>query len=211
MSIAMETAPVSVSSASGADLNSDKPLEQSQHTLQMQLSCSASPTPPLQNASEQSSGVLQSDLSTNISTILNASKNNDIKSGNSPVIDDDANSMLERELEVQQKAFQRFRSTFPINVFPPFLAALQQNPLTLHNQFAAASSNPRSSGVSPGLDDEDENEALASTEPEDLTINFRKDKKECIVGAGGSTGDDNADSDASGQQNWSYEEQFKQN
>uniref|UniRef100_A0A8R1XU04 ARID domain-containing protein n=1 Tax=Onchocerca volvulus TaxID=6282 RepID=A0A8R1XU04_ONCVO len=219
MSIAMETAPVSVSSASGADLNSDKPLEQSQHTLQMQLSCSASPTPPLQNASEQSSGVLQSDLSTNISTILNASKNNDIKSGNSPVIDDDANSMLERELEVQQKAFQRFtsslndlrfRSTFPINVFPPFLAALQQNPLTLHNQFAAASSNPRSSGVSPGLDDEDENEALASTEPEDLTINFRKDKKECIVGAGGSTGDDNADSDASGQQNWSYEEQFKQ-
>ncbi|VDM18167.1 unnamed protein product [Wuchereria bancrofti] len=87
--------------------------------------------------------------------------------------------MLERELEVQQKAFQRFtsslndlrfRSTFPINVFPPFLAALQQNPLTLHNQFAAASGNPRSSGVSPGLDDEDENEALASTEPEDLTI-----------------------------------------
>lgn len=64
----------------------------------------------------------------------------------------------------------RFRSTFPINVFPPFLSALQQNPLTLHNQFAAASSNPRSSGVSPGLDDEDENEALASTEPEDLTI-----------------------------------------
>lgn len=64
----------------------------------------------------------------------------------------------------------RFRSTFPISVFPPFLAALQQNPLTLHNQFAAASNNPRSSGVSPGLDDEDENEALASTEPEDLTI-----------------------------------------
>lgn len=30
------------------------------------------------------------------------------------------------------------------------------------------------------------------------------------MGAGGSTGDDNADSDASGQQNWSYEEQFKQ-
>ncbi|EJW82765.1 hypothetical protein WUBG_06326, partial [Wuchereria bancrofti] len=127
--------------------------------------------------------------------------------------------MLERELEVQQKAFQkftsslndlRFRSTFPINVFPPFLAALQQNPLTLHNQFAAASGNPRSSGVSPGLDDEDENEALASTEPEDLTINFRKEKKECVTGAGGSIGDDNADSDASGQQNWSYEEQFKQ-
>ncbi|CAG9537306.1 unnamed protein product [Cercopithifilaria johnstoni] len=218
MSIAMETTPVSVSSASGADLNSDKSLEQSQHALQMQLSCSASSTPPLQNVSEQS-GILQSDLSTNLSTILNASKNNDIKSGNSPVIDDDANSMLERELEVQQKAFQRFtsslndlrfRSTFPINVFPPFLAALQQNPLTLHNQFAAASSNPRSSGVSPGLDDEDENEPLATTEPEDLTINFRKEKKECIMGASGSTGDDNADSDASGQQNWSYEEQFKQ-
>ncbi|KAM3721989.1 Acetylcholine receptor [Dirofilaria immitis] len=217
MSIAMETTPASVSSASG-DLNSDKTLDQSQHALPMQLSCSASSTPPLQNVSEQS-GVLQSDLSTNLSTILNASKNNDIKSGNSPVIDDDANSMLERELEVQQKAFQRFtsslndlrfRSTFPINVFPPFLAALQQNPLTLHNQFAAASSNPRSSGVSPGLDDEDENEALASTEPEDLTINFRKEKKECLTGAGGSTGDDNADSDASGQQNWSYEEQFKQ-
>uniref|UniRef100_A0AAF5Q2Y6 Uncharacterized protein n=2 Tax=Wuchereria bancrofti TaxID=6293 RepID=A0AAF5Q2Y6_WUCBA len=218
MSIAMETTPVSVSSASGADLNSDKSLEQSQHALQMQLSCSASSTPPLQNVSEQS-GILQSDLSTNLSTILNASKNNDIKSGNSPVTDDDANSMLERELEVQQKAFQRFtsslndlrfRSTFPINVFPPFLAALQQNPLTLHNQFAAASGNPRSSGVSPGLDDEDENEALASTEPEDLTINFRKEKKECVTGAGGSIGDDNADSDASGQQNWSYEEQFKQ-
>lgn len=77
MSIAMETTPVSVSSASGADLNSDKPLEQSQHALQMQLSCSASSTPPLQNISEQS-GVLQSDLSTNLSTILNASKNNDV-------------------------------------------------------------------------------------------------------------------------------------
>lgn len=77
MSIAMETTPVSVSSASGVDLSTDKSLEQSQHALQMQLSCSASSTPPLQNISEQSS-VLQSDLTTNLSTILNASKNNDV-------------------------------------------------------------------------------------------------------------------------------------
>lgn len=59
-----------------------------------------------------------------------------------------------------------------MNVFPPFLAAIQQNPLALHNQFVAASSNPRSSGVSPGLEDEDENYALAITEPEDLTVRW---------------------------------------
>ncbi|VDN05346.1 unnamed protein product [Thelazia callipaeda] len=215
MSIAMETTPASVSSTSGTEMNSEKPLEQTSQNLQMSLSCSATSTPPLHQAAEQSSG-LQIDLSTNLSNILNPSTN-DIKNENSPVIGDDANSVLEHELEIQQKAFQRFtsslndlgfRSTFPINVFPPFLAALQQNPLTLHNQFVAASSNPRSSGDSPLPDDDDENNALAITEPEDLTVNFRRSKKEC--GTGGSNTDDNADSDTSGQQNWSYEEQFKQ-
>ena len=36
-----------------------------------------------------------------------------------------------------------------------------------------------------------------------VCLRLRKDKKD--IG-----GDDNADSDVSGQQNWSYEEQFKQ-
>lgn len=73
----MDTAPVSISSGSGADLDGDKSLEQSHHALQMQLACSASSTPPLPNVSEQS-GVLQSDLTTNLSNILNAAKNNDV-------------------------------------------------------------------------------------------------------------------------------------
>ncbi|VDD98117.1 unnamed protein product [Enterobius vermicularis] len=72
--------------------------------------------------------------------------------------------------------------------------------------------NQQRSDVSPDLDDEEDPENLGSTEPEDLTIGkkfvnvclrLRKDKKD--IG-----GDDNADSDVSGQQNWSYEEQFKQ-
>lgn len=217
MSVAMERA--SVSSASSADFTSEKALEQPQQTVQTPIPCNTSPIPSSFNNGAEQPDCLQTDLNSNLSDILNVSKNDDIKNESSSMIGDDAGSLLERELEVQQKAFKRFtsslndlgfRTTFPVSVFPPFLAAFQQNPLALHNQFGVANSNPRSSGVSPGLDDDDENEAaLGSTEPEDLTINFRKEKKDSVC-ATGSTGDDNADSDASGQQNWSYEEQFKQ-
>ncbi|VDK37137.1 unnamed protein product [Gongylonema pulchrum] len=225
MPIAMETASALVSAGSETDLTSEKPLDQhQQQTSQTQLSRgSTSPATSSPTVTEQPA--LQIDLGTNLSAILNATaKNSDTKNENSPAVGDDANLLLERELEIQQKAFQRFtsslndlgfRSTFPMNVFPPFLAAMQQNPLTLHNQFVATSgSNPRSSGVSPGLDDDDDNYALGNQKAVLVTekfFSFRKEKKECGAGSGvGCAGDDNADSDASGQQNWSYEEQFKQ-
>lgn len=64
-----------------------------------------------------------------------------------------------------------FRSPFPVNVLPPFLAALQQNPLSLHQQLMGISAS-RSSGVSPGFDEEEDAENLGSTEPEDLTVGY---------------------------------------
>ncbi|VDM71652.1 unnamed protein product [Strongylus vulgaris] len=114
------------------------------------------------------------------------------------------------DIEAQQKAFQRFtsslglggfRSAFNMNVLPPFLAALQQNPLALQQQLLGLTSGL--SGVSPGPEDEDENENSAATEPEDLTMSFRKDSKsdDQHGEGGGSLG---------GGPSWSYEEQFKQ-
>ncbi|VDM41623.1 unnamed protein product [Toxocara canis] len=161
----------------------------------------------------------QNDITANLSAILNAAKNNSVNLAStassqvnneqSPPPNDESTS-FEKELEAQQKAFQRFtsslndlgfRSPFPVNVLPPFLAALQQNPLSLHHQIMGIGAS-RSSGVSPGLDDDEDAENVGSTEPEDLTIGFRKEKKENT--------DENADSETSTQQNWSYEEQFKQ-
>ncbi|RCN51353.1 hypothetical protein ANCCAN_02506 [Ancylostoma caninum] len=114
------------------------------------------------------------------------------------------------DIEAQQKAFQRFtsnlglggfRSAFNMNVLPPFLAALQQNPLALQQQLLGLTSGL--SGVSPGPDEEEENENSGTTEPEDLTMSFRKDTKieDQHAEGGGSLG---------GGPSWSYEEQFKQ-
>ncbi|XGW20332.1 hypothetical protein V3C99_003833 [Haemonchus contortus] len=113
------------------------------------------------------------------------------------------------DIEAQQKAFQRFtsslglggfRSAFNMNVLPPFLAALQQNPLALQQQLLGLTGGL--SGVSPGPDEEDEMENGATTEPEDLTMSFRKDPKlEDHHGEGGTS---------LGGSSWSYEEQFKQ-
>ncbi|KIH68709.1 hypothetical protein ANCDUO_00950 [Ancylostoma duodenale] len=132
------------------------------------------------------------------------------------------------DIEAQQKAFQRFtsslgkcllnqnlqitwniiseglggfRSAFNMNVLPPFLAALQQNPLALQQQLLGLTSGL--SGVSPGPDEEEENENSGTTEPEDLTMSFRKDTKiEDQHGEGGGS--------LGGGPSWSYEEQFKQ-
>ncbi|WKX92843.1 hypothetical protein Q1695_010685 [Nippostrongylus brasiliensis] len=113
------------------------------------------------------------------------------------------------DIEAQQKAFQRFtsslglggfRSAFNMNVLPPFLAALQQNPLALQQQLLGLTSGL--SGVSPGPDEEDEMENSATTEPEDLTMSFRKE---------GKIDDHHTESTTSlGASSWSYEEQFKQ-
>lgn len=67
-----------------------------------------------------------------------------------------------------------FRSSFPLNVFPPFLAALQQSPLSLHGNQLLTTKEQRmvSPGASPGLDDEEDNEGLIITEPEDLTVRY---------------------------------------
>uniref|UniRef100_A0A0K0DBL6 RPN13_C domain-containing protein n=1 Tax=Angiostrongylus cantonensis TaxID=6313 RepID=A0A0K0DBL6_ANGCA len=113
------------------------------------------------------------------------------------------------DIETQQKAFQRFtssiglgsfRSAFNMNVLPPFLAALQQNPFALQQQLLGLTGGL--SDVSPGSDDDEDIEHSAMTEPEDLTLSFRKDAKL----------DDHHDSGASlgGGSSWSYEEQFKQ-
>ncbi|ETN86538.1 hypothetical protein NECAME_05942 [Necator americanus] len=58
-------------------------------------------------------------------------------------------------------------------------------------------------GVSPGPDEDEDNENSATTEPEDLTMSFRKDSKidDQHGESGGSLG---------GGPSWSYEEQFKQ-
>ncbi|VDN58333.1 unnamed protein product [Dracunculus medinensis] len=175
---------------------------------QLQMSRSPSPRTNLDSASTQNN------INSNLSAILSAVKSNSMalinesKSGHSPSPRNESDTS-EKDLDAQQKAFHRFttsfndlgfRSSFPVNVFPPFLAALQQNPVTLHHQLMNLG-HDNSLGLSPGLDDDEDLENVGSTEPEDLTVGFRKEKKE---------GDDNADSDISGQQNWSYEEQFKQ-
>ncbi|KJH44160.1 hypothetical protein DICVIV_09818 [Dictyocaulus viviparus] len=113
------------------------------------------------------------------------------------------------DIEAQQKAFQRFtsslglggfRSAFNMNVLPPFLAALQQNPLSLQQQLLGLAGGL--SGVSPGPDDDDDIEHSSITEPEDLTMSFRKDSKLDDHHEGGSA--------LGGGSSWSYEEQFKQ-
>uniref|UniRef100_A0A0M3HTH8 Uncharacterized protein n=1 Tax=Ascaris lumbricoides TaxID=6252 RepID=A0A0M3HTH8_ASCLU len=180
-----------------------------QQQIEQQQSSSHTPSP---QPSVEPSNSTQNDITANLSAILNAAKSNSVNLVNSEQSPSPGNesTTFEKELEAQQKAFQRFtsslndlgfRSPFPVNVLPPFLAALQQNPLSLHQQLMGISAS-RSSGVSPGFDEEEDAENLGSTEPEDLTVGYRKEKKENT--------DDNADSEASTQQNWSYEEQFKQ-
>uniref|UniRef100_A0A915AAX4 Uncharacterized protein n=1 Tax=Parascaris univalens TaxID=6257 RepID=A0A915AAX4_PARUN len=180
-----------------------------QQQIEQQQSSSHTPSP---QPNVEPSNSAQNDITANLSAILNAAKSNSVNlvsSEQSPSPGNESTT-FEKELEAQQKAFQRFtsslndlgfRSPFPVNVLPPFLAALQQNPLSLHQQLMGISGS-RSSGVSPGFDEEEDAENLGSTEPEDLTVGYRKEKKENT--------DDNADSEASTQQNWSYEEQFKQ-
>ncbi|XGW20333.1 hypothetical protein V3C99_003833 [Haemonchus contortus] len=132
--------------------------------------------------------------------------NNPTTNGGTPSPETPSNTF---DIEAQQKAFQRFtsslglggfRSAFNMNVLPPFLAALQQNPLALQQQLLGLTGGL--SGVSPGPDEEDEMENGATTEPEDLTMSFRKDPKlEDHHGEGGTS---------LGGSSWSYEEQFKQ-
>ncbi|KAK6024436.1 hypothetical protein OSTOST_09752 [Ostertagia ostertagi] len=107
--------------------------------------------------------------------------------------------MIER-FQISYAGLGGFRSAFNMNVLPPFLAALQQNPLALQQQLLGLTGGL--SGVSPGPDEEDEIENSTTTEPEDLTMSFRKDAKlEDHHGEGGTS---------LGGPSWSYEEQFKQ-
>ncbi|KAJ1358433.1 hypothetical protein KIN20_016858 [Parelaphostrongylus tenuis] len=126
--------------------------------------------------------------------------------GGTPSPDATPNSF---DIEAQQKAFQRFtsslglggfRSAFNMNVLPPFLAAFQQNPLALQQQLLGLTSGL--SDVSPGSDDDEDIEHSTMTEPEDLTLSFRKDPKLYDHHEGGVA--------LSGGSSWSYEEQFKQ-
>ncbi|TKR92624.1 hypothetical protein L596_007242 [Steinernema carpocapsae] len=98
-----------------------------------------------------------------------------------------------------------------MNVLPPFLtAALQQNPLLQQQMLGLTTTGIPSTPfnalpVFGTTNDEDEDsENIATTEPEDLTVGtdyrFRKEKKT----------DSSEDGDQNPQQNWSFEEQFKQ-
>ncbi|VDK56907.1 unnamed protein product [Anisakis simplex] len=243
MSIAMESTSSSHFAGGGGLLTSQQSASSSSlDTATNQNSIPASNTPsPQPNIIDSTTN---NDISANLSAILNAAKNSSVNLVNarqqSPTSSLTETNTFEKEIEAQQKAFQRFtsslndlgfRSPFPVNVIPPFLAALQhQNPLSIHSHLMNNLSNDPSTATSAaaaaitssilnnncilspnGLDDEDDendnendndSDNIPSTEPEDLTIGFRKEKKENL--------DDNADSEASAQQNWSYEEQFKQ-
>ncbi|CAJ0568275.1 unnamed protein product, partial [Mesorhabditis spiculigera] len=90
-----------------------------------------------------------------------------------------------------------FRNPFALGNQIPFLSVLQQNPLHLQQQLLSLASV---SGTTP--EDDDEGENMGGGEPEDLTLGYKKEKKE----------DDGHDvtPTGAGQPNWSYEEQFKQ-
>ncbi|CAJ0961563.1 unnamed protein product, partial [Mesorhabditis belari] len=122
--------------------------------------------------------------------------NNNEHTDASPSPDQSINNF---DIEAQQKALQRLignlRNPFAISGLPPFLSVLQQNPLHLQQQLLSLASV---SGANP--DDEDESENLGGGEPEDLSIGFKKDKKD----------DGEMTPIGAGQPNWSYEEQFKQ-
>ncbi|CAJ0593392.1 unnamed protein product [Cylicocyclus nassatus] len=151
---------------------------------------------------------LQLNMKNEDNAVESSASNEPTTNGGSPSPETPTNNTF--DIEAQQKAFQRFtsslglggfRSAFNMNVLPPFLAALQQNPLALQQQLLGLTSGL--SGVSPGPEDEEENENGAATEPEDLTMSFRKDSK---------TEDQHGDGGGSlgGGPSWSYEEQFKQ-
>uniref|UniRef100_A0A914VKL7 ARID domain-containing protein n=1 Tax=Plectus sambesii TaxID=2011161 RepID=A0A914VKL7_9BILA len=137
---------------------------------------------------------------------------------------------FEKELEAaQQKAFERFTSmaagfhpTFPIAGIPPFLAALQQNPLALRNHLMGmTSTSPPESSM---IDDDAISNDGESVEPEDLSIRpavvssstsstpAHKSTSKASTDQAGEDGLTPAANDAEtgSQQNWSYEEQFKQ-
>ncbi|KAK6018990.1 hypothetical protein OSTOST_15392 [Ostertagia ostertagi] len=125
--------------------------------------------------------------------------------------------MIER-FQISYAGLGGFRSAFNMNVLPPFLAALQQNPLALQQQLLGLTGGL--SGVSPGPDEEDEIENSTTTEPEDLTMRYglppcfgalcngfigKGVSQRCTLedhhGEGGTS---------LGGPSWSYEEQFKQ-
>ncbi|MFH4973550.1 hypothetical protein AB6A40_000259 [Gnathostoma spinigerum] len=183
------------------------PQPQQQPQLQKQQpSASSSPQP------DSDSSQTQNEIGANLSAILNAAKNTSLNlvnnSDQTPPPTDTKPISSEKEAgDVQQKVFNRFtsslndlgfRSPFPINVLPPFLAVLQQNPLALHQQLLRMA-NEQSSGISPG-EEEEETENSTTAEPEDLTVSEKRDGSD----------EPNGDNDICNQQNWSYEEQFKQ-
>ncbi|PAV78942.1 hypothetical protein WR25_04704 [Diploscapter pachys] len=135
---------------------------------------------------------------------------------------DDANLLAAFDMEAQQKALQRltsslglgnFRTPFNVNVIPPFLAALQQNPLSLQQQLLNFATGAGLSGISPGPDDdcEDGEGQTGSVEPEDLTLGSirRTASRSDDLGGHDGNGTNGAGSNG-GPPTWSYEEQFKQ-
>lgn len=112
--------------------------------------------------------------------------------------------------------------SFPIAGIPPFLAALQQNPLALRNHLMGmTSTSPPESSM---IDDDAASNDGESVEPEDLSIRpaivssstsgtpANKSNSKASSDPAGEDGLTPAGNDAEtgSQQNWSYEEQFKQ-
>lgn len=122
----------------------------------------------------------------------------------------------------QLKTLTGFHPTFPIAGLPPFLAALQQNPLALRNHLMGlTSASPPESSM---IDDDAVSNDGESVEPEDLSIRpavvssstlATPVNKATSKASSDPPGDDGLtpaanDAETGSQQNWSYEEQFKQ-
>uniref|UniRef100_A0AC35FE90 Uncharacterized protein n=1 Tax=Panagrolaimus sp. PS1159 TaxID=55785 RepID=A0AC35FE90_9BILA len=110
-----------------------------------------------------------------------------------------------------QRTFQRLlggfnlRQAFQMN--PSLFAAIQQQQLLNFNNNNNLLSSPSSSRQTPDRQDDEDNyedvENLNDGEPEDLSLGFRKEKKQSL-----SEGDDSGSGSAN--TSWSFEEQFKQ-